>query len=107
MSEVLKTLNVGDTAYWSDVNSRDGSLSSGKVTKVGTKLVTVGHMVFRLDTLKANDDYQHQTLIPDIERYYEQKKTKHLSRALSEHLIHCDTKLSDLERIAEILGVKV
>lgn len=106
MKEVRKTLKVGDEAYWSDVNSRDGSLSMGKVTKVGTKLVTVGHLVFRLDTLTTNDSYQHQTLIPDIEKYYEQKKARLLSRALCEHLIRNEIQLSDLKRIAEIIGVE-
>jgi hypothetical protein len=107
MSVNRKQLEVGETVHWSDVNSRSGDLSSGKVTKVGSKLVTVGRMVFRLDTLASNDGYGHQSLVLDVQLYHDQKKALKLSRVLSEHLLRNEIDLSKLNQIAETLGVPV
>jgi hypothetical protein len=105
MSDAHKKLKVGDTVHWSDVNSRRGELSSGKVTKVGRKLVTVDHRVFRLDTLCTNDEYGHQSLVLDVQSYQDQRSARTLSRALSEYLLRNEIDLSKLKQIAVTLGV--
>ncbi len=105
MSDIQTKLKVGDTVHWSDINSRDGALSSGKVTKVGSKLVTVAHRMFRLDTLTTNDAYGHQRLVLDVQAYQDEQKANKLSRVLSEHLVRNKISLPALMLIADTLGV--
>jgi hypothetical protein len=107
MSEHQLQLKVGDTVHWTDVNFRDGGLRSDKVTKIGSKLVTVGRMVFRLDTLATNDDYRHQMLVLDVQAYKDEQTARKLSRVLSDHLLRGKVSLQKLLLVAETLGVSV
>lgn len=68
-------VNVGDTVWYGDVNSRGRGLSETVVTKVGRKLIYTTRLVFRKDSGRTNDDYGHHTLITDLERYEERKRT--------------------------------
>lgn len=107
MSELGKQLKIGDTVHWSDVNSRSRKLFSGKVTKVGSKLVTVGNRVFRLDTLATNDQYGHQSLVLDVQEYLDKEKAKELSAVLASHLLRKEVDLSKLIQFAQAIGVAV
>jgi hypothetical protein len=75
-------VKVGDKVWYTDVNRK--LLQHAVVTKVGTKLITVGpySRVFRKDTGLTNDDYQHQRLIVDFDAYHEQQKANSQMQAL-------------------------
>ena len=60
-------VKVGDTVWFTDVNR--GGVTMTVVTKVGTKLITCGRMVFRKDGGNTNDAYGHQSLITDLVAY--------------------------------------
>lgn len=107
MNKLINMPKVGDIVHWSDINNRRGELSKGTVTKVGSKLLTVGRRVFRLDTMSTNDEYQHQTLILDLQAYNDKQKKFLLSRLIKDRLNKNDVELSALEAIGDLLGITV
>jgi hypothetical protein len=80
----VNDLKVGDEVHWTDVNRK--GLHSGTVTKVGTKLITVGQkcsaLVFRKDTLHTNDNYSHQRLVTDVAAHIEQQEVTRIRNAI-------------------------
>jgi hypothetical protein len=99
-------LKVGDEVHWTDVNRK--GLHSGTVTKVGTKLISVGRsLVFRKDTLHTNDDYSHQCLITDVAAHIERTEVCKILSAISREFGGSrDICLEDAKTAARLLKVE-
>lgn len=110
--KTVHDLKVGDTIWYTDVNRK--GLFEATVTKVGSKLITteggLRDKTFRKDTLKANDEYQHQTLIPDKETYLEDQEKCKIISEIAIHIRQIDrtkVSLASLHNVASILGIKI
>jgi hypothetical protein len=103
-------VKVGDKVWYSDVNRK--LLQHTFVTKVGTKLITVGDRgkVFRKDNGRTNDKFQHQTLILDFYAYYERKAVVSLLQKLRVSIPnspHGDVTSDDVKTAARLLKVEL
>jgi hypothetical protein len=106
MNKTLDDLKVGDTVWWSDVNRR--GISDGVVDKVGRKLITVGRLTFRKDTGRTNDEYGHQTLIPDLAAYREMcARNSCIARIRSTLSFSSGASLADVRAAAALLRVSL
>ena len=103
--KTVHDLKVGDTVWWTDVNRK--GLQSGTVEKVGTKLIYVDRYVFRKDSLKVNDCYRHQTLIPDLDSHKEQAEVSRIVGLIRNEITYGKNNLSleDIKKVAELLRI--
>jgi hypothetical protein len=103
--KTIQDLVVGDAVWWADVNRK--GLTEGVVSKVGSKLITVGRIVFRKDTGRANDAYGHQRLIPDLAYHMEKKETARILGLIGERVRYGrdGVSLNDAKAAADLLLV--
>lgn len=110
--KTVSDLKVGDTVWYTDVNFK--GLHETVVSKIGTKLITTKsgwrEVTFRKDTLKSNDAYAHQTLIPDKAAYLEDQEKRRIIRQIATDIFYSDQNkfsLETLNNVASVLGIKI
>ena len=70
--KTIDDLKVHDSVhYYNNCDDKTDRIYAGVVVKVGSKIITIigefnNKISFRKDTSRTNDNYGHQTLIPDI-----------------------------------------
>jgi hypothetical protein len=74
--KTIADLKVGDEVWITDTANGRGRIEESTVSKIGTKLIHVGNWSFRKDGGRANDDYGHSLLIPDLEAYQNSKRVE-------------------------------
>ena len=101
-------LKVGDAAWWVDVNGK-GAIYEGTVTKVGSKLIELGRRSYRKDSLRTNDQYGHQTLIPDLEFYNERQEASHILGLIKNRIGYGMTSIpiENVKKAADLLGISI
>lgn len=101
---------VGQELLIDDVNRRDRPLETCTVTKVGRKLVTVAigqwgrEEVYRIDTSKRNDNYQHRWLLTR-EEYEDRERRRVLLDALRKRYIEVSTTNLTIDQLQRILDI--
>lgn len=103
--KTVADLKVGDTVWVDDVNSRGRPPYSAIVTKIGPKLITVGKLTYRKDTLRTNDAYGHGRLIFSLEDEAIRRKAVRYSLQIERHGVPRDTPIETLEQVAALLGI--
>ena len=115
MNKTIKDLKVGDVVWYTDVNVRDREtgelkISSAVVSKVGSKLIHVTSdyhkpVSYRADTLIENGDYNHRTLILDLDDYSQARHKAKLLKAIR-NVYYTDSSYEDVIEAARLLGIK-
>lgn len=103
----IEDLKVGD-AVWTHnpVNFARRPPVEGTVTKIGTKLITVGRNQYRKDTLRINDDWGHTCIIIDLDEWERGKKIASVRNDLSRY--HFSQASNDqILEVAKILGITI
>lgn len=107
MTQNYDNVKVGDMVWYSDVN-RSGLITT-TVTKVGSKLIHTRSLVFRKDTGRTNDAYEHQTLIVDRDLYEAEQRANKAFAALCKNLNYNVRKsgvtAADIQAAAKLLGI--
>ena len=105
--KTVADLKVGDKVWVGDVNARGRPHSEGTILKLGTKLITVGHRVFRKDTLRINDNCNHQWLILDLKAEQERLLRLEYLREISDQVRYSKAELENVRIAAAMLGIKL
>ncbi len=111
MAKTVSDLKVGDVAWFTDVNGRPKrGLNEIIITKIGRVLIHAENRVFRKDTMRANDDYGHQTLILSKADHIDAGKRHDIRILINNRTLYssrCDAPLEDLIAAAKLLGIDV
>lgn len=106
--KTVADLKVGDTVWIADINARGRPPYEDVVTKIGTKLITVGRCTYRKEgNLSRNDNYGHQWLILSLEDEQLRRKAAKYARQIERHGVSSDTSIETLRQVASLLGIKL
>lgn len=109
--KTVEMLKVGDVVWIHDVNRRGHSPDESVVVKIGTKLIHVGEgwrkIIFRKDTLRTNDDYQHQYLILSLEDEAERKLRSEYLREIERRVSGSKAEIENVRIAAAMLGINL
>ena len=104
--KTLEDLKVGDTVWYTDINSRPhGLVTTTEVTKIGSKLIFTSRFIFRKDSMRTNDGYAHETLWLELEAVEREARRKKLERALWSY--RGKASLEVLEQVVVLLNITI
>ncbi len=105
--KTVADLKVGDIVWVADVNRRHYPPYPETVNKIGTKLITAGGRQYRKESLTANDDYGHQTLILDLEDEKRRVLRIKLLKAIENNITGSKAEVEDVRAAAKLLGINL